>query len=379
MRWRPGTVWFTLMLVQSILETWLSMLAPRLSRARAAAGLSLRELAERVGLSHTAIAKYERGEVVPESTTLLAIARATGVKVEFFFRPDTVELGQPEYRKRSRLGAKALARIEAEIRDQAERFVELLGFFPEPPLPAFAVPEGLPAVAGLDDVEDVTLALRAAWDLGDTPIADLAATLEERGVLVLTTPGDPEGRFDGLAARVAGLPLVVVGADWPGDRQRFTLAHELGHLVLAGRLPTGVDHERACNRFAGAFLVPRPAVWAELGRKRRRLEARELLGLKHEFGLSMVAWTFRARDTGVIDASIHEVLLRTLRARGWHKQEPGEAVAPERPSHFRRLVLRALAEDLIGEAKAAELLGFPLSAFRAWRGFHEGGRAAVGQ
>lgn len=355
------------------------MIAARIARARAAAGLSLRDLAARIGISHTAIAKYERGELVPGSDALLALAQATGVKVEFFFRPDAVELGQPEYRKRSHLGAKALARVEAEILDQTERVVELLGFFPEPPLPPFSVPDSLPAVASVDDVEEVALALRAAWDLGDNPIADLVATLEERGVLVLTTPGDPDGRFDGLAARVAGLPLVVVGEDWPGDRQRFTLAHELGHLVLSGRLPADVDEERACNRFAGAFLAPRPSVHAELGRHRRRLEARELLGLKHEYGMSMAAWAFRARDTGVIEQGTFEVIQRTFRARGWHKQEPGDAVASERPSHFRRLVLRALAEDLIGEPKAAELLGTPLAEFRGWRGFDEGGRAPARQ
>lgn len=354
------------------------MLANRIARARAAAGLSLRDLAVRTGVSHTAIAKYERGDLVPSSDTLLALARATGVKVEFFFRPVSVELGQPEYRKRARLGAKALARVEAEILDRAERMIELLGFFPDRPIPTFAVPDGLPAVTGLCDMEEIATALRAAWDLGDDPIADLIATLEERGVLVLATPGDPDGRFDGLGARVAGIPLVVVGAEWPGDRQRFTLAHELGHLVLAGRLPAGEDEERAGNRFAGAFLAPRAAVWAELGRKRRRLEPRELLGLKHEYGLSMAAWVLRARDMGVIDAPTLEVLQRTFRARGWHKQEPGDAVPPEQPTHFRRLVLRAVAEDLIGEAKAAELVGTPPAAFREWRRIGEGGRAAAG-
>jgi Zn-dependent peptidase ImmA (M78 family)/DNA-binding XRE family transcriptional regulator len=350
------------------------MLADRIARARSAAGLSLRGLAERVGVSHTAISKYERGELTPDSETLRALGQALGVRVEYFFRPDSVHLGQVEYRKRTRLGARALAKIQTEILDQAERLVELLGFFPDPPLPAFLVPE-LPAVTDLDDVEEAALALRDAWDLGDQPIADLVATLEDRGLLVLTTPGDAEGRFDGLAAEVVGRHLVVVGADWPGDRQRFTLAHELGHLVLAGRVAPGVDEERVCNCFAGAFLAPRPAVWAELGQRRRRLEERELLALKHEYGLSMAAWTFRARDTDVIDAPTFEVLQRTFRARGWHKQEPGEPVAPERPSHFRRLVLRALAEDLIGEAKAAELVGSPLAKFRAWRAFLEGDRA----
>lgn len=344
------------------------MLSSRIARARSSAGLSLRELAGQVGVSHTAIAKYERGQLAPSSTALLAIARATGVKVEYFFRPDSVTLGRPDYRKRSRLGAKVLRRIEAEVVDQAERMVELLGFFPSPPLPRFVVPEGLPSVHRLDQVEDVALALRRAWGLGEDPLGDLVATLEERGVLVFVTPGDPEGRFDGLAASLDGIPLVVVGAAWPGDRQRFTLAHELGHLVLAGRLGEDVDEERACNRFAGAFLVPRPTVWSELGRTRRRLEAQELLALKHAYGLSMASWVFRARDAAVISEQTFQILQRTFRARGWHTCEPGEPVPPEAPSHFPRLVLRALAEELIGEGKAAELLGWRLSDFRAWRG-----------
>lgn len=355
------------------------MLATRITRARAAAGLSLRELSQRVGVSHTAIAKFEHGELVPSSDILLGLARATGVKVEFFFRPDTVTLGQPAYRKRARLGVKALAKVEAEILDQVERVVELLGFFPEPPIPTFSVPAELPFATSLDAIEDVALQVRAAWDLGENPISDLMGTLEELGVLVLTTPGDPAQHFDGLAAEVMGLPLVVVGTEWTGDRQRFTLAHELGHLVLRGRLAKEIDEEQACNRFAGAFLVPRPAVVAELGPRRRWLEPRELSDLKHRFGMSMGAWTFRARDTGVIALEPFTVLQRMFRSRGWHKREPGQAVPAERTSHFRRLVLRALAEDLIGEGKAAELLGTSLTHFQAWRTFGGDANAPVDQ
>ena len=74
--------------------------------------------------------------------------------------------------------------------------------------------------------------------------------------------------FDGMAATVDGIPVVVVGRGWPGDRQRFTLAHELGHLVLHGRLASDVDEEAAANRFAGAFLAPADEVRKELGEKR---------------------------------------------------------------------------------------------------------------
>jgi len=352
------------------------MIGERIKRARRAAGLSQRDAAARAGLSAMAISKFERGEAVPTSSTLIRLARALGTRTEYFLRPSTVELRQPEYRKRASLGKKALARIEADILDQVERFLELITLFPAPPVPPFEVPPDVAArVRSLDRVEEVALAVREAWNLGRNAIPALADTLEERGLLVLTTD-DHTSKFDGLAATVNDLPLVVVGADWPGERQRFTMAHELGHLVLAGRLAEDLDEEKACNRFAGAFLAPADTVRQELGSRRNRLEPRELYALKHEYGLSMMAWVFRARDAGVITAKTQKTLFRLFSARGWRTEEPGKPVASETPELFERLVLHALAEDMISTSKAAELMGMPLSKFRHRLRF-EGRRGAA--
>lgn len=355
------------------------MIGERIKRARTAAGLSLRDAGERAELSAMAISKFERGEATPTSSTLLRLARALGVRVEFFLRPDTVSLEQPEYRKRASLGAKQLAAVEAHILDRAERFLELLQIFPAPPVEAFRVPDGVaPSVESYDDVEAVAVAVREAWNLGHDAIPSLADTLEERGLLVLASDVDAGGKFDGLAAEVGGWPLVVVGASWPGDRQRFTMAHELGHLVLAGRLASHLEEEKACNRFAGAFLAPRSAVVHELGERRRRIEPRELLDLKHAYGLSMAAWVFRARDVGVLPPAAAESMFRSFTTHGWRRREPGDPVSPEVPQLFERLVLRALAEDMVSTTKAAELMGMRLGEFRQ-RLILEAPSAAAGQ
>ena len=341
------------------------MLEERIKRARMAAGLSLREAAAKAGLSHTAIAKFEKGQATPTSKSLIQLARAYGTRTEFFLRPETKVLERPEFRKRASLTAKQRLQVEADILDQVERFSELLGLFPVRPIAEFAVPEGLaPRVASMEAAEDVAMAVRKAWDLGLNAIPRLAETLEERGLIVLATTADPSGKFDGLAARVGGLPVVVVNGAWPGDRQRFTMAHELGHLVLDGRLDEGLDAEKACNRFAGALLVPGPTVRGELGPRRTRLEPRELLVLKHEYGLSMAAWVHRAFDQGVISEATKVSLHKLFAARGWTKGEPGDPVAPERPELFERLVVRAHAEDMISTSKAAELMGESPSAYR---------------
>ena len=95
--------------------------------------------------------------------------------------------------------------------------------------------------------------------------------LEAHGVLVIITDVSEMDKFDGLQAKVAEQPVVVVSSNWPGDRQRFTLAHELGHLLLDSRLTSELDSEKACNRFASAFILPAVSIRRYLGEKRHNL------------------------------------------------------------------------------------------------------------
>jgi len=75
------------------------MIADRIRQARLAAGLTLGALGEKVGVSHTAIQKYEKGLLTPSSSQLLKLARACDVRTEYFFRTHSVELLEPEFRK----------------------------------------------------------------------------------------------------------------------------------------------------------------------------------------------------------------------------------------------------------------------------------------
>ena len=78
----------------------------------------------------------------------------------------------------------------------------------------------------------------------------------------------------------------MISCELVGDRQRFTLLHELSHILLDGRLPKKLNLEMVCNRLAGAFLVPTSEVVQQLGNKRSWLESRYVYLLKHERGLS---------------------------------------------------------------------------------------------
>jgi len=344
------------------------MIGERIKQARKAAGLSQRALAEKVGVSAMAISKFENGQLTPASGTLLTLADAVGVRVEYFFRTARVTLATVEYRKRSRLSKKVLAQIEGDVVEQIERYLELEEYLPRMPIEPFAVPEGLPErIEEYAEIEGAAVAVRDAWKLGRNPVPELTDTLEEHGIKVLLAEALHSDKFDGLASQVDGTPVIVVGKGWSGDRQRFTLTHELGHLLLQGRLAPGLEIERAANRFAGAFLVPESEVRKELGERRTWLEPAELCYLKMAYGLSMNAWLYRAKDLGILSPSRYQAMARYFRSKGWHKQEPCGEYPQEEPKLFHQLVYHALAEELIGESKAAELLRIPLTELRAER------------
>jgi len=334
------------------------VIGERLKVARHRAGMDMRTLGERAGVSAMAISKYERGLDVPGSDVLIRLARELGVKVEFLLRRNTLQLAEASFRCRKALPAKQRKAVLADVQDLAERFVqaaELFGPLTGPDLPSVTVKDEAGA-------ERAAAKLRESWALGQGPIDNLTAVLERHAVLV--GPVSAEARFDAATVRTVGepeLPVVVVRRGVAGDRQRFSMAHELGHLVMepAARL----DCERAAHRFAAALLVPADAAKAELGARRASLDMLELHLLKHKYGLSMQGWVMRAADLGIIASTVAARVYRLFRAKGWHRTEPGDSLPAEEPERLKLLVLRALAEDLITESRAAELLGMSLAGY----------------
>jgi transcriptional regulator with XRE-family HTH domain len=325
----------------------------RIKQARKANNLSLRKLAEKIGVSAMAISKYERDLDVPGSGVLLRLSQALNVKLDFFFRPNVVSVQLQAYRKHASLGVKAQETIQMRIQDWVERYIEVENLFPEEKhkeiLPQYTVNT-------LHEIEDVALKLRNHWHLGNDAIENLVQLLEDRGIKVGIVAGFDH--FDACTFKVDGDAVIVTKEELSGDRQRFNLGHELGHLVLAVQVDLKV--EQAANRFVGAFLVPAETARFELGSSRSDLDINELYMLKQKYGLSMQAWIYRAKDLEIISENTATRLFQQFRSNGWYRQEPGRPYPPETPMRMERLVYRALAEDMISRSRAQELLGKPL-------------------
>ena len=337
------------------------MLGQRLKLARSAAGLSLRALEERIGSRVTAqaIGKYERDESMPSSGVLIALADALSVPVEYLVGDQEMALEGVEFRKQSLTSKREQMQVEAKVLHLLERYLMVEEFLGLPSLnwdKPHAAP--YPVVNNPLEADRAAHSLRLHWGLGLDPIPNLVELLEERGIKVVSCA---LGNIDGLMARVRrvgkdSVPVLVVNNGHWGERQRLTMAHELGHLVL--EVGAKVDDEMAAYRFAGAFLMPDEVLWAAIGKHRTSIGWSELFALKQLFGVSVQALTYRCKDLGIFSPTLFRRLFKEFSRLGWRKPPYKEpyAMAGEVPRRFERLCFRALAEGAISEAKAAELL-----------------------
>lgn len=202
-------------------------LGERIRRSRVKAQKSKRELAKLAGVSHTAISKYESDKDIPRQSILLKIAETVGAPLGYFYQEDDIDVVLTGYRKSSKLTKAAQEAIEAEIHDALENYllVQIL-------LERHDYPQITPfRVSTMDDIEDAADHFRSLFQIGYDAIENLTETLEENGAFVLGIEA-PRG-FDGYSCWANSTnPVVVSQLNISGDRQRFNLAHELGHILL---------------------------------------------------------------------------------------------------------------------------------------------------
>lgn len=347
------------------------MLGDRLKLARARAGLSLRDLAAQMEppVSAQALSKYENDAMMPSSRVLLGLARALDVPTDFLMGAQVASLAGVEFRKSSGASAADRARIEAIVIERLENYLaieEIIGIDSNKP-----ILEGMggQVVESVEAIENLAQRVRDAWSLGEDAIPSVTQLLEDRGVRVVEAP---------LSAKVSGMTCsverhdgrdpvaaIVVSTDINLERRRFTLAHELAHRLIPAVGDFGVPLEKAMDRFAGAFLVPKAHLQREVGERRAQVAYHEIVRLKHMYGVSATMLLMRLRQTGILEQSTIEYAFKTY-ARGWRWAEPdelprnGDLAEMERPARYQSLVYRALAEGLISSIRAAKMLGVSL-------------------
>jgi Zn-dependent peptidase ImmA (M78 family) len=216
-----------------------------------------------------------------------------------------------------------------------------------------------------DQVVQAADMLRQKWSLGKGPIYNIVELLEDKNIKVLKLNVDED--FDGLQTFVNGdIPVIafnILKANKP-DRIRFTLLHELAHLLLKFGNIIDREKENFCHKFAGAMLMPKETIIAELGQFRNKLSINELGKIKLQYGISMQALVMRAKDCGIINEHYTKQFFFLMKQMNWRIDEPFEYAGLEQSNRFEQLIFRGLIEDQIPIEKAAELSDLSVQQFK---------------
>jgi len=283
--------------------------------ARDLAGLTQGQLAEMVGLSQAEVSKIESGIRVPHVESVNAFARCLKSPVEFFFLPDSMKsfgTACVYHRKRQSTTQAVLKRLLAVVNKRRIQVNRLLN--------SIEIGDNLFPRLDIDEYDggppNVARVLRSAWKLPPGPIQNLTRAIEDAGGIVVKFDFGTN-KVDAVSQWVLGSPpLFFVNLTTPADRMRFSLAHEIGHIVMH-HLPTD-DMEREADRFAAEFLMPEELIAPQL----EDLTLARLAALKPYWKTSMAALLKRAGDVGAISERNKNYLWFRMGQLGYKSREP---------------------------------------------------------
>ena len=324
--------------------------------ARQARGMSQVQLAKRAGVTQAAISKWEAGVTQPSAEFVTALANALTFPASLFYETDPV-FGVPisvNYRKSASVGAKAIDKMEAEINLRLmhlRRLLTSMDYKPELSLPRLDIDEYN------GDAAHVAQLVRRHWGVPSGPLLNLTALVERAGCIVLTCDFEDIGVY-GLTLQPPGLPTCIfLNSSMPGDRQRFTVAHELAHAIMH-RLPSA-DMEREADAFASELLMPAQDIRSDL---MHGMSLQRLAALKPLWRVSMGALLMRAKSLGCITDTQSTYLWRQMSAAGYRKKEPVEVDFPAEKATALSDILRAHSDEL----------GYTMEDFEAMLHVHAG-------
>lgn len=282
-------------------------------------------LAKQLGVSQPTMSKIEKGEKPLELEHINAFSEYF---TENFFR-NNVETAPPRlfYRKLSSINKTTINLFESRINlfySAIKKGLDIVDLNTD----NNSVPKIDAELFNLD-FEYIATEVRLQLGIGRGAINNIIEVLESFGVIIhffnFDFISEDNRKFDGVSFYVDGVPVILINKKIPDSRKVFTIAHELGHLVMHFDSVINIDRdiEKEANMFAAAFLAPEKDIRREL----KHLTLTKLESLKMEWNMSISALVYRAFTIGTIS----EQTLRwwMMKLAPIRKSEPYEFVLPE--------------------------------------------------
>lgn len=312
-----------------------------LTLARESRGISQSELAKKIGVSQGKLSKAEKGEQGLPDEVFQNLCRILEYPSKFFYQKSpSAPVSHYYYRKRITIPQKLVMQVESVVKIFRQNIDSLTDAVE---LPEFRLPTFDPDV---ETPESIAQKIRYVLNITKGPVPNLVNLLENNGIIVVKTDLLSE-KIDGISTfSDKGNRIIFLNERMPYDRQRFSLAHELGHMLMHFDIPTITeDVEDEANRFASEFLMPRNEIINSL----RQLNFQKLGELKRYWKVSMKSLVYRAKNLKMIDDRQYRNLMINFSKRGMTKSEPIQL--PEEKPFVVEEIIRMHLNDLSYTAK----------------------------
>ncbi|OSZ78155.1 hypothetical protein CAP35_07790 [Chitinophagaceae bacterium IBVUCB1] len=318
--------------------------------ARESRGLSQAELATKIEMSPANLSKIERGDIGVSQDIVELIATATHYPLSFFTQDDEMFPEHLIYRKREKVAQKILTPINAKVnivRFHVQSVLEELKI-KHPHVPSFEVDEkNTPMLAAQK--------LRKIWKV-EPIINDLIQLLESKGIVITYFKFNTDRVDSRSVLTKEKYPIIIYNSSLLGDRQRFSIAYQLGHLAMHTSTDVSWDRDisHEANLFAAEFLMPEKEIRQDFD---SGITVPLLGELKKKWKVSMISLLFRADDLGYLSPNQKRYLLQQFNEQKIRKREPVELDIPvEKPRLLRTWLSELKSKQKLSVASLASKL-----------------------
>lgn len=355
-------------------------IASNLIRYRKGLHISQESLAQQTGVTRQTINNYEKGKTLPDSKTLSLLARSLGVTLDDILRPIDQLPKTNNFCFRCHCKFSQKPQFTSYVDNLLNTYTALEVAVGLPPY----APETTPCnvLEGNESrIQQIAKSFRLRLGIGDAPIPNLFEAVEELGLKVLRLPIEQKDFF-GLSAcsNSQGAFVLINTHNISIERQLFTLAHEIGHLIFhrdeyQNQLMTSESREeekareKVANYFASHLLVSQTAF--DLARQNMT----NLVELKAHFRVSYTMILKRLEELGVIDYGKFIIKIRSDYKSRYNQSLTNDIeLEPKLAENdfpvnqrYQTLIWKALKAEKISESKAAQLLNITIEALRGAR------------
>lgn len=330
----------------------------RITEAREARSLSMGDLADTINVTRQSVSKYERGIINPSPEVLQEISVKLGFPLDYFYKKDVNDIARSSslfFRSKSNVAKKIKTACRYQIKwtDEVKKELEKYVDFLDIDVPTLDV--DYEEITD-EDIEELALDLRKKWNIGEGPIDDLIGILENKGVIISQFSSNDICSFNGIDAFSAwkdGIPYIVYNSvQKSAVRTRFSILHELGHIIMHSAISEEesvkkeiVDFaDMQADRFAAAFLLPSTSFPNSI--RGTSLSVLEIA--KQRWGAAMSTIIKRCETLELLTENQLNYLKRQMSTnKYWHKEPLDDLLTINGPELLRDAIIMLIDNNIV--------------------------------